>query len=46
MDMEEELGWGVAEWFVTVLVERMVWMVLHEDVDKATELVVSLLRLD
>ena len=37
---------GGAEWFVTVLVERMVGMVYHEDADKATELVFSLLHVD
>ena len=37
---------GGPEWFVTVLVERMVGMVYHEDVDKATELVFSLLHVD
>jgi len=37
---------GGAEWFVTVLVEKMVSTVYNEDVDKATELVFSMLHID
>ena len=37
---------GGAEWFVSVLVEKLVGMVYNEDVDRATELVFSMLHVD
>jgi len=37
---------GGPEWFVTVLVERMVSQVYNEDVERAVELVFSLLHID
>merc|ERR1719341_2238086 len=37
---------GGPQWFVTVLVEKMVSQVYNEDVERATEMVFSLLHID